>query len=71
MSYSESKGKLISNLFDAAENVRRQVLDVLRKRRGLEVEELKRTLDLLAHNAIRKTLTQLGASMNVVSEEGE
>lgn len=71
MSYSESKGKLISNLFDAAENVRRQVLDVLRKRRGLEVEELKRTLDLLAHNAIRKTLTQIGASMNVVSEEGE
>lgn len=37
----------------------------------MEVGELKRALDLSAHNAIREALTHIGASVNVVSEEGE
>ncbi|MBS7637346.1 hypothetical protein KEJ49_00415 [Candidatus Bathyarchaeota archaeon] len=71
MFQSDVKGEQASILFEAAENVRRSVLDVLRERRDLEVKELKRVLDLSAHNAIRETLSNLGASMNVVSEEGE
>lgn len=68
---SGSKGKLVSILFEVAENVRRCVLDILSGKETLETEELKRTLDLSAHNTIQETLSRLGASMRVVSEEGE
>ena len=71
MSPSDLKGGPVSILFEAAESVRRRVLGVLEEGRGLEVEELKRALDLSAHNAIRDTLLRIGASVSVVSEEGE
>ncbi len=71
MFQSDVKGEQASILFEAAENVRRSVIDVLRERRDLEVKELKRVLDLSAHNAIREALSNLGASVNVASEEGE
>lgn len=71
MSHSDSRGEPVSILFELAENVRNCVLGVLGEGGKLEVEGLKRALDLSAHNAIRDALIRLGASMRVVSEEGE
>ncbi len=68
---SSPKGGWIPILFEAAESVRRSVLGVLREKKGLGVEDLKRAIDLSAHEAVREALNRMGASAKVVSEEGE
>lgn len=58
-------------LLEAAENVRSRVRKVLLNRLSLSTAELKRLLDVEAHKAVEETLRNIGASVHLISEEGE
>lgn len=60
-----------SILRETAENVRTRIRGALLRRPALEFTELKSLLDSEAQHAVEDTLTQIGASADIVSEEGE
>jgi len=58
-------------LREAAENVRGRVRTALLRRPALDTAELKRLLDIEAHQAVEETLRNIGASAHLISEEGQ
>lgn len=58
-------------LLETAENVRGRIRSALLKRPALDGDELKRLLDAEAQRAIEESLRHLGASVRLISEEGE
>ena len=58
-------------LLEVAENVRSRIRNALLKRSALDVAELKGLLDSEAQAAIEETLGHLGASVQLISEEGD
>lgn len=60
-----------SILRETAENVRTRIRGALLRRPALELTELKSLLDSEAQHAVEDSLTQIGASADIISEEGE
>ena len=54
-----------------SENVQSEITGVLLRRSGIATAEFKRFLDRMAQQAIVDTLTEVGASIKLVSEEGD